>query len=78
MLNNDATTMTSLKRSKETKLEDLPLQDLFDRMDQHKGHLKLLQENDMCSQEEKEEIMEMVKEIYNVTTCRSKSNKPMS
>lgn len=77
-MQNAVSTTTSQKRSTETKLEDLPLNDLFDRMNQHKDHLKFLQENDMCSQEEKEEIVQRVKEIYKVISCRSKSNKSLS
>ena len=42
-IQNDISTTTSQNRSAETKLEDLPLNDLYDRMDEHKGHLRFLQ-----------------------------------
>ena len=43
-------------------LEDLPLKDLYDLMEQHKGHPKFLQESNMCKDEEKKETISHVKE----------------
>ena len=44
----------------------------------HKSHLKFLQENDMCTPEEKAEIVGKVKAIYKLVTIWHNSNKDVS
>ena len=61
-----------------TRIEDLSLNELFEQMDNHKNHLKFLQDNSMCSPEEKEEIVTTIKEIYTIISSRTKSNKSVS
>ena len=70
------------KKSKDapasTRIEDLSLNELFEQMDNHKNHLKFLQDNSMCSTEEKAEIVSTIKEIYTIVSSRTKSNKYVS
>ena len=55
--NEESTEVPSRKKSADSKLEDLPLQDLYILIDQHKGCLKFLQENNICSPEEKADVL---------------------
>ena len=66
------------KRNITTRLEDLSSEELFAQMESHKSHLKFLQENDMCTPEDKKEIVDRVKEIYKLITISHNSNKNVS
>ena len=71
--------MKEKKRNQSNNLEDLSVTKLFKQMEYQKQHLKFLQYNDMCTSEEKAEIMGMVKDIYKVITSSSiTSNKKVS
>ena len=59
------------KKAEEEGIESLPLVQLYNLMDQHKNHLKFLQENGMCSEKEKSDIVDEVKKIYNIIVRRS-------
>jgi len=61
------------KRAAVATIEDLSLNELFQQMDNHKNHLKFLQENQMCSNEEKEEIIKTIKDIYTLISKRTKT-----
>ena len=74
----DSITASTTTPHSEQKLEARPLKDLYELMEQHKGHLKFLQEHDMCSENEKTEIINHVKDIYSVISKRSKTNKAVS
>ena len=63
--------LSAKKKKKTNKLEDLSVTELFQQMECHKQHLKYLQENDMCTPEDKTEVMGMVKDIYKVITIQS-------
>ena len=53
------------------RIQALPLAQLYALMDQHKSHLKFLQDNGMCSENDKNEIVSEVKKIYNIIVRRS-------
>lgn len=59
-------------------IKDLSLNKLFEQMDNHKSHLKFLQENETCSPEEKKEILSTIKEIYLLISNRTKGNNTAS
>ena len=65
-------------RDSTARLEDLSSEELFAQMESHKSHLKFLQDNDMCTLEEKEQIVGQVKEIYKLITISHNSNKDVS
>ena len=60
------------KPDKEQIIKDMTLPDLYSLMDQHKGHLKFLKDNDILSDEDKLEILQRVKEIYYLISKRKK------
>ena len=70
---------TTTKRDKvkdnDVVCEDLPRTELFELINQHKLHLKFLQENDMCSDEEKLEIVNEVKKLFNITNGQSRKRR---
>ena len=53
------------------KIQSMTLAKLYTLMDQHKEHLKFLKENDMLSDTDKIEIVERVKEMYDVISKRN-------
>ena len=74
----DSKTASTTTPHGEHELEERPLKELYELMEQHKGHLKFLQENDMCNANDKIEIINHVKDIYSVISKRSKANKEVS
>ena len=73
MLDCKTASTSEQKADIECSLEKRPLKELYELMEQHKGHLKFLQENGMCSENDKSEIVSHVKTIYSVISNRSKS-----
>ena len=65
-------------KNKKGGLQDLTSEELFTQMESHKSHLKFLQENDMCTPEEKAEIVGQVKAIYKLVTMQRNSTKDVS
>ena len=55
--------------------EDLPRSDLFELINQHKLHLQFLKENDMCTNEERLDIVNEVKRLFSIINDRSRKNK---
>ena len=62
-------------KDKDVLDEDLPRSDLFELINQHKLHLQLLKENDMCTDEEKLEIVNEFKRLFSIINDRSRNNK---
>ena len=62
--------VNALKGPATSRIEDLSLNKLFEQMDNNKNHLKFLQDNAMCSTEEKDKIMTTIKEIYMIISSR--------
>ena len=52
--------------------EDFPRSDLFELINQHKLHLAFLKENDMCSDEDKSQIVNEVKRLFGIINDRSR------
>ena len=52
--------------------EDLPRSDIFGLINQHKLHLAFLKENDMCSEEDKMEIVSTVKRLFGIINNQSR------
>ena len=50
--------------------EDLPRAEIFELINQHKLHLAFLKENDMCSEEDKMEIVGTVKRLFGIINSR--------
>ena len=48
----------------------LPRKDLFALIEQHKMHLKFVKENDICSEEEKIEIVARLKRLFEIMNGR--------
>ena len=67
-----------MKTTGHTKMKDMSSKELFDQINSHNYHLNFLQENDMCSREEKEIIIGVIKDIYNIITNRSKPTNSVS
>ena len=53
------------------KTKDLPLNELYKLMDQHKSYLKFLQENDMCTDKGKTVVVNRVMSVYEMIPNRS-------
>ena len=66
------------KRPAASTIDDLSLNELFQQMDNHKNHLKFLQDNQMCSNEEKEQIVKTIKDIYALISKITKPNNNVS
>lgn len=52
--------------------EDLPRSEILELINQHKLHLAFLKENDMCSEEDKMEIVSTVKRLFGIINNRSR------
>ena len=51
-------------------IENQSLEQLLALMEYHKSYLKLLQENDMCTPEEKDSVFAEIKAIWNIIRNR--------
>ena len=62
--------------------EDLPLKDMYDLIDQHKLHLKFLQDNDVCDDTEKVVIIQSIKDVFEMirvcTATKTNNNDSVS
>ena len=56
------------------KIQSMSLPDLYNIMNQHRERLKFLKENDILSDTWKIQIVESVKEIYDVTHKRNSND----
>ena len=72
------------KKKKSQNLDDLTLNELYELMEQHKKYLTFLKDNDMCTETEKKDVVQRVKDIYciinnrNIDSDNSNINKSVS
>ena len=77
-MNGDTSNKTNTRPAGHTKIEDMSMKELFEQMEYHKAHLKFLTENDRCFPDEKMTIVNVIKDIYNIITRRSKPSNSVS
>ena len=59
---------------KETGVDSMSLKDLYEAIDQYKKHILFLKEMDMCSEEEKCDIVGKIKELFAEINSRTSSS----
>ena len=77
-LDSTTTATTSRKSNSNVAIEDLPLDELYKLIAQHRMHLEFLKECGMCDDEKKKHIVSQCENIFMIINGRSSSSKSVS